>query len=120
MELKEDQKIQFEMLRSFVEKISQGEPLEKISGKFTGETKKTADLINLSTENITGLLDEVMTVSKAGVEGHLDIRANDSKYPGGWGAILKEMNNTLDAVIGPLNVAAEYVERISRGDIPEM
>ncbi|MGB9131622.1 MAG: methyl-accepting chemotaxis protein, partial [Methanosarcina sp.] len=26
---------------------------------------------------------------------------------------------TLDAVIGPLNVAAEYVERISRGDIPE-
>ena len=28
------------------------------------------------------------------------------------------MNETLDAVIGPLNVAAEYVDRISKGDIP--
>ena len=29
------------------------------------------------------------------------------------------MNNTLDAVIRPLKVAADYVERISRGEIPE-
>ena len=28
------------------------------------------------------------------------------------------VNETLDAVIGPLNVAAEYVDRISKGDIP--
>jgi methyl-accepting chemotaxis protein len=29
------------------------------------------------------------------------------------------VNDTLDAIIGPLNSAAEYVERISKGDIPE-
>jgi methyl-accepting chemotaxis protein len=28
------------------------------------------------------------------------------------------VNETLDSVIGPLNVAAEYVDRISKGDIP--
>jgi methyl-accepting chemotaxis protein len=28
------------------------------------------------------------------------------------------VNQTLDAVIGPLNVSAEYVDRISKGDIP--
>ena len=28
------------------------------------------------------------------------------------------VNQTLDAVIGPLNVAAEYVDRISKGDMP--
>ena len=33
--------------------------------------------------------------------------------------LLSGVNDTLDAVIGPLNVAAEYVERISRGDIPK-
>ena len=117
--LKEDEKIQLEMLRSFVERISKGEKLEKISENFTGGTKKTADLINQGTENISGLFDEVTTVSKAGEEGHLDIRANDSKYPGEWGIILKEINSTLDAFIGPLNVSAEYIERISRGEIPE-
>jgi len=28
------------------------------------------------------------------------------------------VNGTLDAVIGPLNVAATYVDQISRGAIP--
>ncbi len=33
-------------------------------------------------------------------------------------AIVDGVNRTLDAVIGPLNVAAEYVDRISKGDTP--
>ena len=28
------------------------------------------------------------------------------------------INDLLDSVIGPLNVAAEYVDRIAKGDIP--
>ncbi|MGO8759035.1 MAG: methyl-accepting chemotaxis protein, partial [Terracidiphilus sp.] len=32
--------------------------------------------------------------------------------------VIEGVNDTLDAVIGPLNVAAEYVDRISKGDIP--
>jgi methyl-accepting chemotaxis protein len=32
--------------------------------------------------------------------------------------VVEGVNATLDAVIGPLNVAAEYVDRISKGDIP--
>src|SRR5208283_652031 len=32
--------------------------------------------------------------------------------------VVEGVNNTLDAVIGPLNVAAAYVDKISKGDIP--
>ena len=32
--------------------------------------------------------------------------------------LLEAVNAMLDAVIGPLNVSAEYVDRISKGDIP--
>ncbi len=32
---------------------------------------------------------------------------------------MQGVNDTLDAVIGPLNVAAEYVDRIAKGDIPQ-
>ena len=31
---------------------------------------------------------------------------------------MQGVNDTLDAVIGPLNVAADYVDRISKGNIP--
>ena len=116
--VKEDERIQLEMFRSFVERISEGEEIEQINGDFTGETKKTVELINRSTENIMGVLGEIQILSKAGKEGQLSIRANDSKYPGGWGMLLRELNGALDSIISPLNVAAEYVERISRGDIP--
>ena len=37
---------------------------------------------------------------------------------GDYRKIVEGVNNTLDAVIGPLNVSAEYVDRISKGDIP--
>ena len=41
-----------------------------------------------------------------------------SKHQGDFRKIVQGVNDTLDAVIGPLNVAAEYVDRISKGDIP--
>jgi methyl-accepting chemotaxis protein len=117
--LVEDERIQLEIFRSFVEKISIGEEVEQISGDFSGETKKTVDLVNRSIGNIMGVLGEIQIISKAGKEGHLSIRADSSKYSGGWGMLLGELNSALDAIISPLNVAAEYVERMSQGDIPE-
>ena len=53
------------------------------------------------------------------MQGRLDTRADATRHEGDFRKIVEGVNDTLDAVIGPLNVAAEYVERISRGDIPE-
>ena len=54
----------------------------------------------------------------AAVQGKLATRADASKHHGDYRKIVEGVNQTLDAVIGPLNVAAEYVDRISKGDIP--
>ena len=65
------------------------------------------------------LVSEVEKLTKAAVEGKLDIRGDVSKFKGGYAKIVQGINDTLDAFIGPLNVAAEYVDRISAGDIPD-
>jgi methyl-accepting chemotaxis protein len=70
-------------------------------------------------ENIDLLIEDTGMLSRAAVEGKLDTRADESKHHGEYKNIVQGFNETLDAVIGPLNVAAEYVERISRGDIPK-
>ncbi len=49
--------------------------------------------------------------------GELSARAN-VKAEGDYKLLVDGVNEMLDAVIGPLNVAAEYVDRISKGDIP--
>ena len=71
-------------------------------------------------ENIDLLIEDVEMLSRAAIEGKLDTRADASKHQGEYRKVVEGVNETLDAVIGPLNVSAEYIERISRGDVPEL
>lgn len=49
--------------------------------------------------------------------GKLDVRIDSSKYEGEYTELAEGINDTLNAVIGPLKVAINYVDRISIGDI---
>src|SRR6056297_2001287 len=74
--------------------------------------KKTRD-------SLKSLTEETNILINAAVAGQLDTRGDDTKFNGAYQDIVKGINQTLDAVVRPLNVAADYVERISNGDIPE-
>ncbi|MGV8121200.1 MAG: methyl-accepting chemotaxis protein [Candidatus Xenobiia bacterium LiM19] len=69
-------------------------------------------------DSLKGLVAEMNMLSKGAVEGKLDVRGNAGIFKGSYREIVQGVNDTLDAVIGPLNVAAEYVDRISKGDVP--
>jgi len=58
-------------------------------------------------------------LAEGAVEGRLDARGDASQFSGAYGDIIEGVNGTLDALIAPINVTAEYVDRISKGDIPE-
>jgi serine/threonine protein phosphatase PrpC len=59
------------------------------------------------------------SLSKDTIEGKLHTRGDSSKHKGDYKKIVEAVNRALDAVIGPLNVATESVDRISKGDIPK-
>ncbi len=67
---------------------------------------------------IKALVADAGQLSEAAIAGKLATRADAAKHQGDYQKIVSGVNQTLDAVIGPLNVAAEYVDRISKGDIP--
>jgi methyl-accepting chemotaxis protein len=94
------------------------------NGDLTASTVKASDkdqihewLVLLKT-NVGALVTESAILAKAAVEGKLAARADAAKHQGDYRKIIEGVNQTLDAVIGPLNVSAEYVDRISKGDIP--
>jgi methyl-accepting chemotaxis protein len=68
---------------------------------------------------VSSLINEAKKLAQAAVEGKLDTRGDPEKINFEFREIVVGVNSTLDAVIGPLNVAAEYVDRISKGDIPQ-
>lgn len=57
-------------------------------------------------------------MTEAAIQGKLSTRADISRYPGDFRKIVEGVNKTLDAVINPLNVAADYVDKISKGIVP--
>ncbi|MEA2003967.1 MAG: methyl-accepting chemotaxis protein [archaeon] len=69
--------------------------------------------------NLQALVDDAGMLADAGAEGKLDVRADASKHSGDFRKIVEEMNNMLDGVNRPLKVVIEYIDRISRGDMPE-
>jgi methyl-accepting chemotaxis protein len=74
-------------------------------------------VLDITTE--TGITEDLLNLAEAAVKGQLEVRADADKFTGNNHEIVTAVNKTLDAVIHPLNFAAEYVERISKGDIPE-
>jgi methyl-accepting chemotaxis protein len=69
---------------------------------------------------LKSLLNETNKLVEATLAGKLNTRANPEETNFEFRAIPEGINRTLDAVIDPLNMAAEYVERISKGDNPEL
>ncbi|NBD35419.1 MAG: HAMP domain-containing protein [Chloroflexi bacterium] len=69
--------------------------------------------------SLSAMTASVNELIDAAVQGRLDTRADAQQFSGEYHLIVQGINDTLDAVIGPLNVAGEYVDRISKGDIPE-
>ncbi|NTV73136.1 MAG: HAMP domain-containing protein, partial [Holophaga sp.] len=68
--------------------------------------------------NLLALVEDAAMLNKAAMEGKLATRADATRHQGDFRRVVQGVNDTLDAVIGPLNVSAGYVDRISKGDIP--
>ncbi len=74
------------------------------------------------TKNISSIINsiivQIQTLVKAAVGGQLATRTNPNETNFEFRAITVGINQTLDAVVTPLNIAAEYVDRIAKGDMP--
>jgi methyl-accepting chemotaxis protein len=92
------------------------EALKKVGKRCENDTLIPAFITMM--EAIEALVNDATMLSRAAVEGNLATRADEMRHHGDFRKIIAGVNDTMDAVVGPLNVAAEYVDRIGKGDIP--
>ena len=102
----------------YVDRISKGDIPPKITDAYSGDFNTIKNNLNNAIGAVNALVADANMLAKAAVEGKLATRADAAKHQGDYQKIVAGVNGTLDSVIGPLNVAAEYVDRISKGDIP--
>jgi len=75
--------------------------------------------LNSVLESVLNMRTEITGLTEEAIKGNLSHRADVSKLNGGYMTLVQGVNETLDAVIGPLNMAAGYIEMIGMGKIPE-
>ena len=104
----------------YVEDISKGNIPAKITDTYNGDFNTIKNNLNQCIDAVNVMIADASMLVNAAEQGLLSTRADASKHQGDFRKIVEGVNNTLDYVIGPLNVAAEpwYVDRISKGDVP--
>jgi len=102
----------------YVDRISKGDMPPKITDEYPGDFNEIKNNLNTCIDAVNALCVDSRILVTAAVEGQLATRADAAKHGGDFRRIIEGFNATLDAVTGPLDVAATYVCRIGRGDIP--
>jgi len=102
----------------YVTRIGTGDLPEPIAEEYRGDFNLIKASLNGCISAVRALVDDAATLAKAGVEGRLATRADASRHQGEFRRVIQGVNDTLDAVVTPLQAAAESVEAISRGAIP--
>ena len=103
---------------NYVDQISKGAMPAKITDNYNGDFNILKNNLNTCIDAVNALVADANMLAKAAVEGKLATRADATKHQGDFRKIVQGVDDTLDAVIGPLNVAANYVDQIAKGDIP--
>jgi len=103
---------------NYVDRISKGDIPPPITDEYHGDFNVIKNNLNTCVEAVNKLVADAGMLSSAAIDGKLSTRADAGRHAGDFRRIVEGVNRTLDAVIGPLNVAASYVDRIARGDIP--
>jgi methyl-accepting chemotaxis protein len=68
-------------------------------------------------EVIGNLVKETLVLADAGREGRLQTRGRADAFQGSYHELVKGINDTLDAVINPVNEAAQVLEKVAARDL---
>ncbi len=101
-----------------LQRISRGDIPHTITEDYPGDFNTIKDSLNTCINAVQTMIDDVNLLSQAAIQGELHRRADIEKHEGDFKKIVAGCNQTLDAVVNPLSVAAAYIKKIGAGEIP--
>lgn len=103
----------------YMERISKGDIPPLITEEYNGDFDTIKNNINTCIEAVNLLVEDMNSLSMTAIEGQLSARADAARHSGDFAKVVEGVNSTLDAIIGPLQMTASYLDKIGRGEIPE-
>ena len=101
-----------------IKDVNAGNLSKRLTMSGDNEIGVIATNMNQLAETVQDMTLETGKLVKAAVEGRLSTRADSTRFNGAYRDIVQGVNDTLEAVIKPLNFAAEYVAHMAKGEVP--
>jgi methyl-accepting chemotaxis protein len=106
-----------EVTADYVSRISKGDVPPKITDSYQGDFNAIKNALNTCVEAVNALVADAQQLSTAAMEGKLKTRADVSRHHGDFRKIVQGVNGTLDAVLAPIEEAAEVLEKLAARDL---
>jgi methyl-accepting chemotaxis protein len=106
------------MAATYVDNLSKGVIPAEITAEYNGDFNIIKTNLNACGQAIKALVADGNLLAQAAEAGVLTTRADAAKHLGEYRKVVEGLNATLDAIVAPLNVAADCVASIARGDVP--
>jgi len=110
-----------EMIDGIKEKAEHVNKLARGNLDVTVDEKSDKDILAKSLNNISGILKDVKKetgiLTIAAIKGNLDVRGNTKKFEGGFREIIEGFNNTIAAIVTPINETEKVLEELASGNL---
>ena len=103
---------------NYVDRISKGDIPAKITDNYNGDFNAIKQNLNTCIDAVNNMVTEAVSLEKSAIDGQLNTRADANKYQGDFRKVIEGFNKSLDAIVTPLTMAAGYVEKLAKGDMP--
>jgi len=104
---------------NYVDRISKGDIPEKITDNYNGDFNTIKSNLNTCIDAVNNLVSDANMLANAAVEGRLETRADASTHQGDFRRIVLGVNETLDAVISPIDEVKRVMEAVSKADLSQ-
>ncbi|PZX15146.1 methyl-accepting chemotaxis sensory transducer with Pas/Pac sensor [Breznakibacter xylanolyticus] len=88
------------MAADYMQKIANGDQLEKITANYNGDFNLVKNNINRCIDILGGLNCEVKMLTEEVAKGRLNVKADESQFTGSWYQLVKGMNSTIHSLAG--------------------
>jgi len=116
------QTVEVDKLVINLEKVAAGDlDLDTVVGKSDEDTIEIAANFRRINQGLQSMIDTINMFAEdlnmlveSSLQGRLDVRADASHYQGSFSLLVEGLNDTLQAVITPINEGSEVLEKVAR------
>ncbi len=106
-----------QLIHMIADRISMGDTRVETPVK-AGDTTSVMFAMRKMKQSLTNLINDTDELTSSVMSGDFGHRVDSSRHQGAYGQLLSNINETLDAVVEPLTLTANYIDSISKGEIP--